>query len=197
MCLIGKKLEDFTVPAYYKKEITEISLSQVLGHWSVFIFYPADFSFVCPTELEEMERDFTKVLHLKDHAQLYGLPSMTRHAATYLEPAAVLPLDEVFADWQPLRPRTGDLLDDLRFLRDRLTGAGYDVIAVDQTTPEQHRMGLHTVSALVPGLLPLDFGWSRQRAPRMPRMRTALRTAGRRPDDLPEAEIKAAPHPFP
>ncbi|MFI1528661.1 TOMM precursor leader peptide-binding protein [Streptomyces griseus] len=148
-------------------------------------------------ELEAMERDFGKVLHLKDHAQLYGLPSMARHAATYLEPVGVLPLEETFADWQPLRPRTGDLLDDLRLLRDRLTAAGYDVIAVDQTTPEQHRMGLHTVSAIVPGLLPLDFGWSRQRALTMPRLRTALRAAGRRADDLPEAEIKAVPHPFP
>ncbi|MFD4234031.1 TOMM precursor leader peptide-binding protein [Streptomyces sp. NPDC058542] len=149
------------------------------------------------TELEAMERDFGKVLHLKDHAQLYGLPSMARHAATYLEPVDVLPLEETFADWQPLRPRTGDLLDDLRLLRDRLTAAGYDVLAVDQTTPEQHRMGLHTVSAIVPGLLPLDFGWSRQRALTMPRLRTALRAAGRRADDLPEAEIKAVPHPFP
>ncbi|NEB55511.1 TOMM precursor leader peptide-binding protein, partial [Streptomyces griseus] len=148
-------------------------------------------------ELEAMERDFGKVLHLKDHAQLYGLPSMARHAATYLEPVGVLPLEETFADWQPLRPRTGDLLDDLRLLRDRLTAAGHDVIAVDQTTPEQHRMGLHTVSAIVPGLLPLDFGWSRQRALTMPRLRTALRAAGRRADDLPEAEIKAVPHPFP
>ncbi|MFF7877806.1 TOMM precursor leader peptide-binding protein [Streptomyces californicus] len=174
-------------------ETVESALSEVLTYIPHLPYQVAERR----SELEAMERDFTKVLHLKDHAQLYGLPSMTRHAATYLEPAAVLPLDEVLADWQPLRPRTGDLLDDLRFLRDRLTGAGYDVIAVDQTTPEQHRMGLHTVSALVPGLLPLDFGWSRQRAPRMPRMRTALRTAGRRPDDLPEAEIKAAPHPFP
>jgi ribosomal protein S12 methylthiotransferase accessory factor len=148
-------------------------------------------------ELEAMERDFTKVLHLKDHAQLYGLPSMARHAAEYLEPAGVLPLEEAFADWQPLRPRTGDLLDDLGCLRDRLTGAGYDVIAVDQTTPEQHRMGLHTVSTIVPGLLPLDFGWSRQRALTTPRLRTALHVAGRRADDLPEAEIKAVPHPFP
>ncbi|MEU3205439.1 TOMM precursor leader peptide-binding protein [Streptomyces cyaneofuscatus] len=149
------------------------------------------------TELESMERDFSKVLHLKDHAQLYGLPSMVRHAAEYLEPEAVLPLEEVFADWQPLRPRTGDLLDDLRCLRDQLAGAGYDIIAVDQTTPEQHRMGLHTVSTTVPGLLPLDFGWTRQRALHMPRLRTALRAAGRRADDLPEAEIKAVPHPFP
>ena len=68
MCLIGKKLEDFTVPAYYKKEITEISLSQVLGHWSVFIFYPADFSFVCPTELEEMETLYRACELIEDFA---------------------------------------------------------------------------------------------------------------------------------
>ncbi|MFD3944744.1 TOMM precursor leader peptide-binding protein [Streptomyces sp. NPDC058579] len=148
-------------------------------------------------ELEEMAQDFTKVLHLKDHAQLYGLPSMTVHAAEYLEPDGVLSLDEAFADWEPKRPRTGDLMDDLRLLRDELVRAGHDVIAVDQTTPEQRRMGLHTVAAIVPGLLPLDFGWTRQRALLMPRLRTALRASGRRAADLREDEIKAVPHPFP
>ncbi|MFF3030574.1 TOMM precursor leader peptide-binding protein [Streptomyces rubiginosohelvolus] len=174
-------------------DTVEAALSEVLTYIPHLPYQVAERR----SELEEMERDFTKVRHLKDHAQLYGLPSMARHAAEYLEPAAVLPLTEVFADWEPLRPRTGDLLDDLLLLRDRLAGAGYDVIAVDQTTPEQHRMGLHTVSTVVPGLLPLDFGWSRQRAPHLPRLRTALRAAGRRADDLPEAEIKAVPHPFP
>ncbi|MEU8564878.1 TOMM precursor leader peptide-binding protein [Streptomyces cyaneofuscatus] len=174
-------------------DTVEAALSEVLTYIPHLPYQVAERR----TELEAMERDFSKVLHLKDHAQLYGLPSMVRHAAEYLEPEAVLPLKEVFADWQPLRPRTGDLLDDLRCLRDQLTGAGYDVIAVDQTTPEQHRMGLHTVSTTVPGLLPLDFGWTRQRALHMPRLRTALRAAGRRADDLPEAEIKAVPHPFP
>ncbi|MFD4277338.1 TOMM precursor leader peptide-binding protein [Streptomyces cyaneofuscatus] len=174
-------------------DTVEAALSEVLTYIPHLPYQVAERR----TELEAMERDFSKVLHLKDHAQLYGLPSMVRHAAEYLEPEAVLPLEEVFADWQPLRPRTGDLMDDLRCLRDQLTGAGYDVIAVDQTTPEQHRMGLHTVSTTVPGLLPLDFGWTRQRALHMPRLRTALRAAGRRADDLPEAEIKAVPHPFP
>ncbi|MFD8465859.1 TOMM precursor leader peptide-binding protein [Streptomyces cyaneofuscatus] len=174
-------------------DTVEAALSEVLTYIPHLPYQVAERR----TELEAMERDFSKVLHLKDHAQLYGLPSMVRHAAEYLEPEAVLPLEEVFADWQPLRPRTGDLLDDLRCLRDQLTGAGYDVIAVDQTTPEQRRMGLHTVSTTVPGLLPLDFGWTRQRALHMPRLRTALRAAGRRADDLPEAEIKAVPHPFP
>ncbi|MET9094071.1 TOMM precursor leader peptide-binding protein [Streptomyces cyaneofuscatus] len=174
-------------------DTVEAALSEVLTYIPHLPYQVAERR----TELEAMERDFSKVLHLKDHAQLYGLPSMVRHAAEYLEPEAVLPLEEVFADWQPLRPRTGDLMDDLRCLRDQLTGVGYDVIAVDQTTPEQHRMGLHTVSTTVPGLLPLDFGWTRQRALHMPRLRTALRAAGRRADDLPEAEIKAVPHPFP
>ncbi|MFF6908576.1 TOMM precursor leader peptide-binding protein [Streptomyces sp. NPDC012389] len=174
-------------------QTVEAALSEVLTYIPHLPYQVAERR----TELEAMERDFTKVLHLKDHAQLYGLPSMARHAAEYLEPVAVLPLEEAFADWEPLRPRTGDLLDDLRCLRDQLTDAGYDVIAVDQTTPEQHRMGLHTVSTTVPGLLPLDFGWSRQRALHMPRLRTALRAAGRRADDLPQAEIKAVPHPFP
>ncbi|MXG28179.1 TOMM precursor leader peptide-binding protein [Streptomyces sp. YIM 132580] len=174
-------------------DTVEAALSEVLTYIPHLPYQVAERR----AELEAMERDFTKVLHLKDHAQLYGLPSMTRHAAEYLEPAAVLPLEEAFADWQPLRPRTGDLLDDLRCLRDQLTAGGYDVIAVDQTTPEQRRMGLHTVSTTVPGLLPLDFGWTRQRALHMPRLRTALRAAGRRADDLPEAEIKAVPHPFP
>lgn len=174
-------------------EAVEAALSEVLTYIPHLPGQVADRR----SELEAMERDFTKVLHLKDHAQLYGLPSMARHAAEFLEPVAVLPLEETFADWVRLRPRTGDLLDDLRCLRDQLTGAGYDVIAVDQTTPEQRRMGLHTVSAIVPGLLPMDFGWGRQRALRMPRLRTALREAGRRADDLTEAEIKAAPHPFP
>ncbi|MFF4079000.1 TOMM precursor leader peptide-binding protein [Streptomyces sp. NPDC001777] len=148
-------------------------------------------------ELVAMERDFTLVRQLKDHAQLHGLPAMTEHAREYLDPVAVRSPADTFADWEPLRPRTGDLLDDLNLLVGRIAAAGHDVVAVDQTTPEQRRMGLHTVAALVPGLLPLDFGWTRQRALLMPRLRTALRTSGRRADDLPESAVKRVPHPFP
>ncbi|MFJ1616789.1 MULTISPECIES: TOMM precursor leader peptide-binding protein [unclassified Streptomyces] len=148
-------------------------------------------------ELTAMSQDFTLVRQLKDHAQLYGLPAMTEHAKEYLEPVAVHPLAGTFGDWEPRRPRTGDLLDDLNLLCGQLAAAGHDVIAVDQTTPEQRRMGLHTVATVVPGFLPLDFGWTRQRALLMPRLRTALRAAGRRDGDLPESAIKHVPHPFP
>ncbi|MDI9888274.1 TOMM precursor leader peptide-binding protein [Streptomyces sp. HNM0645] len=149
-------------------------------------------------ELLQMARDYTKVLHLKDHAQLFGLPEMASHAREFLEPSGLLPLEAAFRDWTAsVRPRTDDLRDDVRFLVRRITDAGHDVVVVDQTTPEQRRMGLNTVAMVVPGILPLDFGWSRQRALLMPRLRTGLRDAGRRPDVLPATEVKAVPHPFP
>jgi ribosomal protein S12 methylthiotransferase accessory factor len=123
---------------------------------------------------------------------------MARHVRPYLEPAAVRPAATLWDEWeQHTRPRTGDLTDDLALCRDELVRAGHDVIVVDQTTPEQERVGLCTVSTIVPGLLPIDFGWRRQRAPYMPRLRTAARRAGRRATDLTAAEIRMVPHPFP
>ncbi len=54
MSLIGKKLESFRVNAYHNGEFKEITEKDVLGRWSVFFFYPADFTFVCPTELGDL-----------------------------------------------------------------------------------------------------------------------------------------------
>lgn len=52
--LIGKKIEDQKFKAYKNGEITDLKLSDYYGKWLILFFYPADFSFVCPTELEEM-----------------------------------------------------------------------------------------------------------------------------------------------
>ena len=52
---INKKITDFNVQAYYQKEFVEITQEDVKGHWSVFFFYPADFTFVCPTELGDLQ----------------------------------------------------------------------------------------------------------------------------------------------
>lgn len=54
MSLIGKEISDFTVQAYAGGEFREVKKSDVLGKWAVFFFYPADFTFVCPTELEDL-----------------------------------------------------------------------------------------------------------------------------------------------
>lgn len=52
MPIIGKKLPDFELEAYLQEETKKIKLSEYLGKWLVILFYPADFTFVCPTELE-------------------------------------------------------------------------------------------------------------------------------------------------
>ena len=54
MSLINQEINHFKVQAYSNGEFREISKADVLGKWSVFFFYPADFTFVCPTELEDL-----------------------------------------------------------------------------------------------------------------------------------------------
>lgn len=53
MLKVGQKVEDFEVQAYIPDEIKKVRLSEYKGKWVVLLFYPADFTFVCPTELEE------------------------------------------------------------------------------------------------------------------------------------------------
>lgn len=54
MSLIGKEVEDFKVQAFVKDDFKEVAKKDILGSWSVFFFYPADFTFVCPTELADL-----------------------------------------------------------------------------------------------------------------------------------------------
>ena len=60
MTLINKKVSDFTVQAYHNGEFKEVTLESMKGHWSVVVFYPADFTFVCPTELGELADNYAK-----------------------------------------------------------------------------------------------------------------------------------------
>jgi len=53
MVKIGFKIPDITADALHENEIKKINFSDYEGKWLVLIFYPADFTFVCPTELEE------------------------------------------------------------------------------------------------------------------------------------------------
>ena len=58
MAIIGQELLDFSVQAFRNPNIETITKQDVLGHWSVFVFYPADFTFVCPTELEDVQAHY-------------------------------------------------------------------------------------------------------------------------------------------
>lgn len=60
MSLIGKKVQDFKVQAYQGGDFKEVTLDSIKGKWSVFFFYPADFTFVCPTELGDLADNYSK-----------------------------------------------------------------------------------------------------------------------------------------
>lgn len=51
---VGDPVPGLTLKAYHKDTIVELDLKRYRGTWLVLFFYPADFTFVCPTELEEM-----------------------------------------------------------------------------------------------------------------------------------------------
>lgn len=54
MSLIGKEVSDFKVQAFAQGGFNLVTKADLLGKWSVFVFYPADFTFVCPTELGDL-----------------------------------------------------------------------------------------------------------------------------------------------
>lgn len=148
--------------------------------------------------LRSMVTDYTKVWDLHDHPLLYALPEMRRHAAFLLDDGpAARSVSDTYAGLRAALPLSDDIGDDLEMCVRAVAEAGFDVIAVDQTSPMQRDLGLHTACVIVPGLLPIDFGWARQRVLTMPRLRTAHREAGVRDSDLSQEEIHAVPHPYP
>ena len=53
MVKVGQPISDFELDALHNDDVRKIKLSEFKGKWLVLLFYPADFTFVCPTELEE------------------------------------------------------------------------------------------------------------------------------------------------
>ncbi len=52
--IINSQVPEFKVQAYHKGDFRTVTQKELQGKWSVFFFYPADFTFVCPTELGDM-----------------------------------------------------------------------------------------------------------------------------------------------
>ncbi len=52
--IINMDAPEFTAQAYHNGDFKTVTNKDLEGKWSVFFFYPADFTFVCPTELGDM-----------------------------------------------------------------------------------------------------------------------------------------------
>ena len=175
------------------REAMRAALSEVAS-------YVPDFPERVTNELDKartMLHDYSRVHELGDHALLYGLPEMTRHVDFLLKPRQRRDVEEVYGAWEKDRPRTLDLVDDLKYCLEQVYRLGQDVIVVNQTCPEELKVGVHTVRVIAPGLIPIDFGWERQRALDLDRTHTVLRKIGERDHDLSPEELNPHPHPFP
>jgi peroxiredoxin len=62
--IINSQVPQFSVQAYHDGEFKTVSDADLKGKWAVFFFYPADFTFVCPTELGDMADSYDKLKKL-------------------------------------------------------------------------------------------------------------------------------------
>lgn len=75
MSLIGTEIKPFNANAYRNGEFVEVTNEDLKGKWSVVVFYPADFTFVCPTELEDLQNNYETLKSLG--AEVYSVSTDT------------------------------------------------------------------------------------------------------------------------
>lgn len=77
MSLINKEVADFTAKAYVNDGFKDVTKADILGKWSVFFFYPADFTFVCPTELADLADKYAEFKKL--NCEIYSVSCDTEY----------------------------------------------------------------------------------------------------------------------
>jgi peroxiredoxin len=78
MSIINSTIKPFKAQAFHDGKFVEVSDQSIRGTWSVFVFYPADFTFVCPTELEDLADHYAEFQKLG--VQVYGVSTDTHFA---------------------------------------------------------------------------------------------------------------------
>lgn len=75
MSLINTAVKPFSATAYKNGQFIEVSEKNMLGKWSVVFFYPADFTFVCPTELGDLADHYAEFQSMG--AEIYSVSTDT------------------------------------------------------------------------------------------------------------------------
>ncbi|TAN27389.1 MAG: peroxiredoxin [Castellaniella sp.] len=78
MSLINTQIKPFKATAYHNGKFVDVTEQTVAGKWSVFVFYPADFTFVCPTELEDLADHYAEFKKLG--VEVYSVSTDTHFA---------------------------------------------------------------------------------------------------------------------
>src|SRR6478752_5176926 len=75
MSLINTEIPAFSATAYHNGKFVPVTQDAFKGKWSVVVFYPADFTFVCPTELGDLADNYAEFKKLG--AEVYGVSTDT------------------------------------------------------------------------------------------------------------------------
>ncbi len=78
MSLINTPIKPFKANAFHNGKFIEVSDTDLKGKWSVVFFYPADFTFVCPTELEDLAKNYAEFRTLG--VEIYSVSTDTHFA---------------------------------------------------------------------------------------------------------------------
>ncbi len=78
MSLINTTIKPFSAKAFHDGKFIDVSDQSIRGKWSIFVFYPADFTFVCPTELEDLADTYAEFQ--KIGVEVYGVSTDTHFA---------------------------------------------------------------------------------------------------------------------
>jgi len=89
MSLINTQIKPFKATAYHNGKFVDVTEATLQGKWSVFVFYPADFTFVCPTELEDLADHYAEFQKLG--VEVYSVSTDTHfsHKAWHDTSAAI------------------------------------------------------------------------------------------------------------
>src|SRR6185369_8935075 len=126
MSLINTNLKPFKADAFKDGKFITVSDADLKGKWSVVFFYPADFTFVCPTELEDLADNYAEFQSLG--VEIYSVSTDTHfsHKAWHDTSPAIGkiqytmigdPSGTVTNDFEIMRPGVG-LADRGTFLVD-------------------------------------------------------------------------------
>ncbi|MWJ27714.1 peroxiredoxin [Halomonas sp. ZH2S] len=75
MSLINTEVKPFSAKAYHNGEFIDVNEESLKGKWNIFFFYPADFTFVCPTELGDLADNYEEFQKLG--VEIYGVSTDT------------------------------------------------------------------------------------------------------------------------
>ena len=126
MALINTKILPFKTQAFKQGKFVEVTEADVLGKWAVFFFYPADFTFVCPTELGDVADNYAELTKLG--VEVYSVSTDTHftHKAWHDSSDTIGKIDyymlgdpthEISSNFEELRPGQG-LADRATFIVD-------------------------------------------------------------------------------